>query len=72
MQWASFLGNASKARVDVLRTPQLAAVTGGVESQIYNYTHPALKGSILGEVFNSEEQDLVGQRLELHLKQRNT
>ena len=71
MKWASYLGNASKARVYVLRTPTLAAETGGVERQIYNYTHPTLKGKILGEVFNSEDQDLVEQGMELHLGQRN-
>ena len=71
MLWASYLGNASKARLYVLRTPKLAAKTGGVESQIYNYTHPTLKGKIVGEVYNSEAQDLVEKRLKQKLKQRN-
>ena len=70
MQWASYLGNASKVRVYILRTPKLAAETGGVERKIYNYTHPTLKGKIFGEVCNSEDQDLVEQGLELHPEQR--
>jgi hypothetical protein len=48
-----------------------AAQTRAVEMQINNYTHPTLKGRILGEVYNSEDQDLVGQGLEVHLEQRS-
>jgi hypothetical protein len=71
MKWALHLGNVSKARVYILQTPTLAAETGGVERQIYNSTHPTLKRKILGEVYNSEDKDLVEQGLEPHLDQRS-
>ena len=52
-------------------TPTLAAQTGALEMQIYDNTHPTFKGRILGEVYNSEDQDLVEQGLEPHLDQRS-
>jgi hypothetical protein len=63
------LGNTSKVPVYILQTLTLAAETGGVERQIFNSTHPTLQGTILGEVYNSEDKDLVEQGLTQYLMQ---
>jgi hypothetical protein len=57
MKWASYLGNASKARIYIVRTPERADVSVEIDTEIYNFTHPKLDGKILQEAYYSEEQD---------------
>ena len=57
VKWASYLGNASKARIYFLRTPQREVVTGAIDNHVYNYTNPHLRDRIFHEVYNSEEID---------------
>ena len=61
MKWASYLGNSSKARIYIVRMPDRAAVSGEIDTEIYNFTHPKLGGKILQEVYYSEEQDQLEQ-----------
>ena len=58
IKWASYLGNASEARIYSLRSPERLAL-GKHHHQQWNFTHPKLMRKFSFESYNSEEQDLI-------------
>ncbi len=63
MRWASYLGNASKARIYTLRSPHIKANAALMPLQpSSNFTNPALSGkTFLWESYNSDDQDQIDQ-----------
>ncbi|KAI2505967.1 hypothetical protein MHU86_8467 [Fragilaria crotonensis] len=59
MRWASYLGNASKARLYSLKTPERTSMSSFIEFMIYNHTNLKLREKVSSELFNSETQDQI-------------
>lgn len=60
--WGAMLGNASKARLYSLRSPERIVIFGKEGYFFkYNYSTPELKEKMSFESYNSEEQDLEEQ-----------
>jgi hypothetical protein len=61
--WGAQLGNATKARIYSLRSPERIVVYGDDGCFFrYNYTTPSLGGKMSFELYRSEEQDIEEQR----------
>jgi hypothetical protein len=59
--WAAYLGNASKARIYSLKSPERIKRRGDGYFVRYNFTNPTLKEKISFELYNSEVQDQIEQ-----------
>ena len=59
VRWASYLGNASKARIYSLRSPERLARRMGKIS--FNHNNSDLMRKFSYESYTSEEQDLIDQ-----------
>ena len=63
MMWASYLGNASHARIYSMKTPGRIRLFGDRIHIRYNFTHPKLKERLSFELYDSEEQAHRGPQL---------
>ena len=60
--WAAYLGNATKARIYSLKSPERIKRWGDRYFARYNFTNPTLKEKISFELYNSEAQDRVEKK----------
>lgn len=63
MMWASYLGNASRARIYSVRSPGRTRLFGDRIHIWYNFTHPKLNEKFSFELYDSKEQSPRGPQV---------